>query len=115
MKRYDQGGDVKLVKTLNQPDTPREAEAVRRQKVAETKAPPKDPDQSKYARGGKVSKHKHHHAHGGRVMGGHAPEHFKDIETPFVEHHGDKSPHHGSHPDHYKQHQDHVRETHHGK
>jgi hypothetical protein len=62
-----------------------------------------------------MSKHKHHHKHGGRVVGGHSPDHYHDIETPFTEHHSDKSPHHGSHPDHYKKHQDHVREEFHGK
>jgi len=58
---------------------------------------------------------KHHHKRGGRVMGGHAPQHHPEHETPFTHHHGDKSPHHGSHPDHYKPHHEHIREHMHGK
>ena len=58
-----------------------------------------------------------HKKHGGRhVASPHAPEHFEEIETPFVQHDGDGSgPHHGSHPDHYAPHQEHTRKHLHGK
>ena len=59
--------------------------------------------------------HKKHHAHGGRVVDGHKPDHYDGIETPFTHHGAEDHPHHGSHPDHYAHHHDHVRKHHHGK
>lgn len=52
--------------------------------------------------------------HSGRtVKSPHAPEHMKDIETPF--HHGGDTPHEGSKPEHYAPHQEHTRRHLHGK
>ena len=55
--------------------------------------------------------------HGGRtVESPHSPQHYEDIETPFVKHPGDGSgPFHGSDPEDYPHHSDHVRKHHHGK